>query len=135
MTAYLKDYTGNVLAITDEEVSGDWHLGLVRAAGKLIAGRAAPTDTMGSFGVTVPGSNREHIMGNWSTVPRCPIVEVFDVNEEGGEQYNFSTFGGTTTDVITLTANATCACGQIVRHRVQMDLTPSEVIYEIMNAE
>lgn len=135
MTAYMKDYGGDVLAITDEEVAEDWRLGLVRAAGKLISGRAAPLDSQGSFGVTIAGSNREHILGNWGGVERCPITEVYDVNEEGGEQYNFSTFGSTTTDVITLTANATCKCGRINQHPVQMDMTPSEIIYEIMNAE
>ena len=135
MTAYMNDYTGDVLQITDEEVAANWRLGLTRAAGKLIAGRAAPADSTGSFGIAIAGSNREHIQGNLGVEVNCSLVEVYDVKEEGGEEYNFDSFGGSSTDVMTLTANATCACGRIVRHPVQMNMTVSEIIYGLMNAE
>lgn len=130
----MKDYTGNVLAITDEQVASDWRLGLLRALGKVAKG-ARPSDSTGSYGVTVAGSNREHVMGNWGNVPHCPLVEIYDIREEKGENYNFDSFGGTTDDVMILSAKATCACGRIVKHPVAMDIDPGELIYRVMHAD
>lgn len=130
----MTDYTENVLAITDEQIAADWRLGLLRALGKVARG-ARPSDSTGSFGLTVSGSNREHVMGNFGSIPGCPLVEIYDVREDRGEEYNFSTFGGSTTDVIILSANATCECGKIVKHPVAMDITPGELIYMVMRAD
>lgn len=128
------DYKENVLAITDEQVAADWRLGLLRALGKVARG-ARPTDSMGSYGTTIAGSNREHVMGNFASVPPCPLVEIYDIGEEKGENYNFSTFGGSTDDVMILSANATCACGRIVKHPVVMDIDPGELIYKVTHAD
>jgi hypothetical protein len=130
----MADFKGNVLAITAEQIAADWRLGLLRALGKVALG-ARPSDSTGSFGVTVAGSNREHVMGNWSTIPACPLVEIYDIREERGEEYNFSTFGGTTSDVMILSANATCACGRIVKHPVSMEISPGELIYMVTHAD
>jgi hypothetical protein len=131
----MTDFKENVLAITDEQVAADWRLGLLRALGK-VARYARPNDSMGSYGVTVPGSNREHVMGNFGgTIPSCTLVEIYDIREEKGEDYNFSTFGGSTNDVIILSANATCACGRIVKHPVSMNIDPGELIYEALHAD
>lgn len=130
----MADFKENVLAITDKQIASDWRLGLLRALGKIARG-ARPSDSTGSFGVTIAGSNREHVMGNWGNVPHCPLVEIYDVREERGEEYNFSTFGGTTSDVIILSANATCACGRIVKHPVAMEISPGELIYMVTHAD
>lgn len=130
----MTDFKGNVLAITDEQIAADWRLGLLRALGKVARG-ARPSDSTGSFGVTVAGSNREHVMGNWSNIPHCPLVEIYDIREERGEEYNFSTFGGSTTDVMILSANATCECGRIVKHPVAMEIMPGELIYMVTHAD
>lgn len=130
----IEDFKDNVLAITDEQVAADWRLGLLRALGKVARG-ARPSDSTGSFGVTISGSNREHVMGNFSSIPGCPLVEIYDVREDRGEDYNFSTFGGSTSEVIVLSANATCECGRIVKHPVSMDITPGELIYMVTNAD
>lgn len=133
----IKNFTGNVLAITDEEVKNDWHLGLLRALGKVARG-ASPLDSMGSWGVTVPGSNRAHIRGGLGTGNSrpCPLVEIYDVREERGEEYIHDTFnGGSTKDIMLLKAKATCECGQIVKHPVEMEISPGELIYMVMNAD
>lgn len=128
------DYTGNALAITDTEVASDWRLGLVRALATVALG-AAPDDSTGPYGVTIPGSNREHVIGNFGpSKPGCPLVEIYDVKDTGGSRYNFSTFGGSSDEIILLTANATCKCGQIVKHPVSMEITPSDLIYSVLNA-
>lgn len=130
----IKNFTGNVLAITDEEVKNDWHLGLLRALGKVACG-ALPLDSMGSWGVTVPGSNRAHIRGG-DGVKYCPLVEIYDVREERGEEYIHDTFnGGSTKDIILLKAKATCECGRVVKHPVEMEISPGELIYMVMNAD
>lgn len=131
----MKDFKGNVLAITNEQVAADWRLGLLRALGKVALG-ARPSDSTGSYGVTVAGSNREHVMGNWGNVPHCPLVEIYDVREEKGEEYIHDSYsGGSTRDVMILSANATCACGRIVKHPVAMDIDPGELIYRVTNAD
>lgn len=130
----MKDYKDNVLAITDAQVAADWRLGLLRALGKVARG-AVPSDSKGSYGVTVPGTNREHVMGNFSTINGCPLVEIYDVREEKGEHYNFDSFGGSTDDVMILSAKATCACGHIVKHPVAMDIDPGELIYRVTHAD
>lgn len=130
----MDDFTENVLAITDKQIASDWRLGLLRALGKVALG-ARPADSTGSYGVTIAGSNREHIMGNFANIPACPLVEIYDVREEKGEEYNFSTFGGSTNDVMILSANATCACGRIVKHPVSMDIDPGELIYKVTHAD
>jgi hypothetical protein len=131
----MKDYKDNVLAITNEQVASDWRLGLLRALGKVAQG-ARPSDSTGSWGVTVAGSNREHVMGNWGNVPPCPLVEIYDVREEKGEEYIHDSFnGGSTKDIMILSANATCACGRIVKHPVAMDIEPGELIYRVTHAD
>lgn len=134
MTHYMRDYTDNVLAITDEQVAGDWRLGLLRAAGKVMTA-ARPTDsTHGRFGMTVPGSARAHMEWQFGT-KGCTLTEIYNIQEHKGERYNFSTFGGSTDDVITMTALGTCACGTVERADVTLDMDPGELIYSVMNAE
>jgi hypothetical protein len=131
----IQDYTGDVLAITNEQVASDWRLGLLRALGKVAQG-ARPSDSTGSWGVTVAGSNREHVMGNFGNIPPCPLVEIYDVREERGEEYIHDTFnGGSTKDIMLLTAKATCACGRIVKHPVTMEVSPGELIYAVTHAD
>jgi hypothetical protein len=135
MIEYLKDYKEDALKITDAQIAADWHLGLVRAVGKVVAGGAYPQDSMGSYGSTIAGSNREHVMGNWGNIPRCPLVEIYEPSEEGGEEYHFSSFGGSTSNVIVLRAKATCQCGRLVKHPVSMNVAPDELIYNVMHAD
>lgn len=131
----MNDFKGNVLAITDEQIAADWRLGLLRALGKVARG-AVPSDSKGSYGVTVPGTNREHVMGNFSTINGCPLVEIYDVREEKGEEYIHDSYsGGSTKDVMLLSAKATCACGRIVKHPVAMDIDPGELIYRVTHAD
>lgn len=134
MTMYLRDYTGDVLSITDEQVAADWRMGLTRAAGRSIRYGITPADSTGRFGVTVPGSNREHMRGGFGN-RSCTVVEIFNIKEEGGEEYNFSTFGGDTRNVMTLSCLATCACGLLVKHPMSMNVAPDEFIYMVMNAD
>jgi hypothetical protein len=131
----MKDFKGNVLEITNEQVAADWRLGLLRALGKVAKG-ARPSDSVGSYGVTVPGSNREHVMGNFASIPGCPLVEIYDIREEKGENYIHDSYsGGSTNDVMILSAKATCACGRIVKHPVAMEIDPGELIHLVTNAD
>lgn len=134
MTHYMRDYKEDVLAITDEQVAADWRMGLLRATGKVVAGRALPTDSTGSYGMTVPGSDRAHVSGGYGD-QFCPLVKIYDIDEQKGERYNFDTFEGSTNDVVTMVALGTCECGKVDRTRVTVDLDPGELIYAVMNAE
>lgn len=130
----MKDYKGDALTITDEQVSADWRLGLLRALGK-VATEALPTDSIGSYGGAVQGSNREHVTGG-NGHRFCPLVEIYDVEEQRGERYNFDSFsGGNKDDVMVLKANASCACGRLVKHPVSMEIDPGQLISRVTNAD
>lgn len=134
VTHYMRDYKENVLSITDEEVAADWRMGLLRATGKVVSGRALPNDSTGSYGMTVPGSNRAHVSGGHGE-QFCPLVKIYDIEEQKGERYNFDTFGDSSNDVVTISALGTCKCGKVDRARVSVDLDPGELIYSVMNAK
>lgn len=134
MTMYMRDYTGDVLSITDEQVAADWRMGMTRAAGRAIRYGIAPSDSTGSFGITIAGSNREHIRGGGG-VRNCKVVEIFNIKEEGGEEHHFSTYGGSTSNVLTLSCLASCDCGRLVKHPMSMNVSPDEFIYMVMNAD
>lgn len=129
----MKNYEGDALTITDEQVAADWSMGLLRALGK-VATDALPADSTGSYGGPLPGSNREHVTGG--NINRfCPLVEIYDVQESRGERYNFDSMGGSRDDVMVLKANATCACGRIVKHPVSMEIEPGQLIARVANAD
>lgn len=134
-TMYMKDYSGNALDITDEQVAADWRLGLLRSVARVMQYSIVPEDSTGRFGIVVPGSNREHVRGPMHTNRGCAIVEIYDVKEEGGEEYNFSTFGGDTRNVLVLKGKATCACGKLIAYPMSMQIAPDELIYTVMNVD
>ena len=134
MVFYMEQFPGDALSISDEEIRDDWRLGLVRAAGRVVADSALPNDSRGRFDSTVPGSNREHVQGSIGQ-RGCKLVAIYEVSEEKGERYNFSTFGDSTSDVVLLEAKADCACGLLKRHKVSMEVIPGELIYLVTNAQ
>lgn len=135
MIEYLQDYKEDALKITDEQVAADWRMGLVRAVAKVVAGSAAPTDSMGSYGITIPGSNRDHVQGSLGNNTRCQLVAIYELREEGGERYEFDSFGGKDYNVLYIYALADCKCGRLQRHPVQMDINPGDLIGEVMRAD
>lgn len=134
MTHYMRDYKEDVLAITDEQVAADWRLGLLRAAGKVVAGRALPRDSTGSYGITIAGSNRAHVSGGYGE-QFCPLVKIYDVEEQSDEISNFDSLDDSTSAVIIMSALGTCKCGKVDRAPVSFSLDPGELIYSVMNAE
>lgn len=131
---YFNDFKGDALAITDAEVAADWRMGVLRATAKVIQKSALPKDRTASYGVTVPGSNRAHVMGGGGT-KFCPLVEVFDVDEDRDVERDYDTFPGPERTVVVLSAKATCACGQIVKHPVSMTITPGNLIQYVVSAD
>ena len=135
MIEYLKDYEGNALEITDEQVATDWRLGLIRSLAKVVAGQAAPTDSTGPYGSTIPGSNRDHVQGSFGNNTRCELVAIYNLREEGGERYEFDSFGGKDYNVLYIYALADCKCGRLQKYPVQMDISPGDLIGEVMRAD
>lgn len=135
MTMYMRDYKGNALAITDEEIATDWRLGLLRSAARVMQYSIAPEDSSGRFGIVVPGSNRAHIKGESFSSGGCSVVEIYEVKEEGGEEHHFSTYGGSTDNVLVLSGKATCKCGELVAYPMSMKIAPDEFIYSVMNVD
>lgn len=130
-------YTENVLAITDEEVSKDWQLGLLRAMGSVVAGSALPSDHTGPWGQPVAGTARAHLAypGLGSTETPCTITEVYSITEDSFEEWEHNSFGDDNSRSRTeLRALATCACGRLVRKPVAMAVSVGELISTITSA-
>lgn len=131
----IKLYEGNSLDITDEQVAADWRMGLLRSIAKVMRQSAYPTSGIGSYGATIPGSDREHVMGNFSSIAGCPLVEIYSAKEERGEEYIYDSFsGGYTVDIAVLSALATCKCGRIIAQEVSMNVSTGELIHLVTNA-
>lgn len=135
-----EDYKGNVLAITDEQVNANWRLGLLRSIGNVVSVSALPSDSTGSWGAPVSGSNRDHLsyqgFGSYGT--RCSIVEVYDIKEDSYEEWEHNSFaegGGNSRTLTGLNALATCACGRLVKHPVAMSIPVGELIYAVTQTE
>lgn len=133
------DYKDDVLAITDEQIAGDWRLGLLRAMGRVVAGSALPADSASRWGVSTPGSNRAHLeyRGFGSTEDQCSIVEVRDIKEDSCDEWEHNSFdvGDNKRTNTELRALATCACGRLVNYPVSMTIPVGEFIYAVANAE
>lgn len=124
----IKQFAGNTLAITEEQVATDWRLGLLRALGEVVT-RALPNDTIGNYGAAVKGSNREHVSGGMD-VRFCPLVEIYEIREEQAHRSLQDTMGGSE-EVTVLKAQASCACGRLVKHPVSLDINPGTLISEV----
>ena len=133
MSFYLKDYQGNALAITDDAVASDWRLGLVRGVARFMRYSILPSDSTGSYGITVEGSNRAHL--EISREDSCRVTEIYDIQETSEKDYNFDTFGGSEYEVILLSCKATCACGRLEKYEMSMTVRPDELIYSITNSD
>lgn len=125
----LVDRKLDVLAITDEQVSKEWQLGLARQLGRLLKqtnvegmkhlGRTSVKD---EFGITV-GFTRG-----------CPIAQVRDVEESSGKQNNWGDTYDTDTQVTILSGKVTCACGEVVDQEIDKEITVGDMIRSVTSA-
>jgi hypothetical protein len=129
----VKNYEGDALAITDEQVAADWRMGLLRSLAKVLT-EALPRDSETRYGGSVKGSNREHVTGTMG-MKFCPLVEIYEVREDKGHQYLFSTFGGSTDEVTILKAKASCKCGRLVKHPVELEVPIGSLISQVTNTD
>src|SRR6478735_3289327 len=99
----IKDYSGNALAITDEQVASDWQLGLCRAIAKAILNgwpMLKINERTGPYGTPLPGSLNEHLEGARTSIkdedgvttgfdrtPACPITEIYEIEESSAMRY------------------------------------------------
>lgn len=148
----IKDYKGNVLAITDAEVKADWRMGFLRAIAK-VALNTYPSlrisESSGRFGVNIGGGMNEHLEGARRAVNNedgitvafekdaaCPIVEIYNITESSSTHYEFSTYGDDGGSPVTLiTAEVSCSCGKIVRQDASVEIRAGEFIAAVTNAD
>lgn len=147
----IKDYPGNVLAITDEQVAKDWRLGFGRAVAMAVMdGYPALkiNEPMGAFGAVMPNSMNEHLEGarrpildedgittGYNREPACPIVEIYNLEESSSTHYEFSTYGDDGGSPVTLiSARVSCACGKIVKQDASAEIRAGEFIAAVTNA-
>jgi hypothetical protein len=147
----IKDYPGNVLAITDEQVAKDWRLGFGRAVAMAVMdGYPALkiSERMGRFGANLEGGLNEHIEGarrpildadgittGYNREPACPIVEIYNLSESSSTHYEFSTYGDDGGSPVTLiSALVSCSCGKIVKQEAAAEIRAGEFIAAVTNA-
>ena len=130
MTTNPIGYAGNLLTITDSEVSEDWRWGFLRAAGRMMQ-EALPLDFSDEKNLPVAGSHREHIAGKDGMLG-CPITEVYNFKEESGEDYPELLEEFHPEDLLA-TALASCACGEVQQGKVAFIVNPGEVTSYLMS--
>lgn len=119
-------YKGNVLAITDEEVSHDWRLGLIRSLGKVVAAQGKVKEALGRFGNVLPDSMNAHMA-------TCSIADVSTLVEDSDEESQFDTFQDRSTNITTLTGTVTCACGRVKDEISIVTIYAGELIQLVVN--
>lgn len=120
----LKNYEGNVLEITNEQVAENWHLGMLRACGQLIAKRPwimHPSTLRGMRLFANPEASA-HFRKN-----ACSIVSVTSMEESS---VTVSEYGEVEQKTV-LTAIVNCACGHISGHPAQVNFTSGEIVERI----
>lgn len=149
----IKDYKGNVLAITDAEVATDWRMGFLRAIAK-VALNSYPAIRINEpaasrFGGNIEGGMNEHIEGarrpildednittGYTRDDPCPIVEIYNLVEDSSTHYEFNSFGDDGGSPVTLiTAEVSCACGKIVRKDASLEIRAGNFISAVTNAD
>jgi hypothetical protein len=148
----IKDYPGNVLAITDEQVAKDWRLGFGRAVAMAVMNgypALKVREPMGPFGADLPGGMNEHIEGarrpivdsdgittGYNRESACPIVEIYNLSESSSTHYEFSTYGDDGGSPVTLiSALVSCSCGKIVKQLASAEIRAGEFIAAVTNAD
>lgn len=148
----IKDYKGNVLAITDSEVKADWRMGFLRAIAKASLNNYPSlriNERTERFGGNIEGGMNEHLEGarrpvvnednittGYNREAPCPIVEIYNVTESSSTHYEFSTYGDDGGSPVTLiTAEVSCACGKIVRQDASVEIRAGEFISAVTNAD
>ena len=132
----MKDYEGDALAISDEQVAADWRMGVLRGVARVMKDGAEPLAGRARFGV-VEGSPLAHLspQGLFGSFGEgCKIAELYDLEEAGGKEYIFGTGGGSEYDTIRLSAKANCACGKLVKEPVEMNVPPGDLIASVLRA-
>lgn len=136
---YMKEYEGDALAITDAEVTANWRMGVLRGVARVLKIGGLPLGGTDRWGKVQEGTNRAHLtpagLPFGGAGEGCSISELYELEEESDKEYVFSTNGGSEYDVTVISGKATCACGRLVKEPVRMNITPGDLIAEVMNAE
>lgn len=127
-------YKENALAITDEQVSANWRLGLLRAIAKVVVSHGLPKDSQERWGGATRGSNREHIKGRIG-LRSCQLVEIYDITEDSGKKYYGDTYEEEGMPITKINAKATCVCGHLVKHPVEAMIPAGRFIVEVTTAD
>lgn len=120
----LKSYESNVLEISNEQVSENWNLGMLRACGQLIAEQKwimHPSVLPGSRLRFNAGASM-HFRNN-----SCSIVSVKEIQESS---VTTSEYGETEQDTV-LTGIVNCACGHISGQFAQASFSSGAIVERI----
>lgn len=148
----IKDYPGNVIAITDEQVLSDWRLGFGRAVAKTVVNGYPGlriSEPSGRFGENPKDGMNEHIEGarrpvvdgdgittGYNREPVCPITEIYNLTESSSVHYEYGTYGDDGGSPVTLiTAFVSCSCGKIVKQKAEAEIRAGEFIAAVTNAD
>lgn len=120
----LKNYEGNVLEITNEQVAENWHFGLLRACGQLIVNQnwIMHPPTLPGMRLRFNAEASSHLRKN-----NCSIVSVTSMEESA---VTVSEYGEVEQNTV-FTAIVNCACGHISGKHAQANFSAGEIVKRI----
>lgn len=120
----LKSYSGNVLEITSEQIAENWHLGMLRACGQLIAKQnwIMRPRTLAGMRLAFNAEASTHFRKK-----ACSIVSVENIEESSVTTSEYGDVEQTTV----LTATVTCACGLVSGQLAQANFSSGEIVERI----
>lgn len=116
MTTF-KNFTGNAVTITDEEIAEKWELAVIRGLARLIIELPFVRDG---------GETYRHLR-------QCAVTEIIDVTESSAKDSSGDTWGESET-VVQISGKVSCSCGQIIRRRATRNVEVGELLRNVIEA-
>lgn len=107
----MKNFSGNVLEISSDQVAEDWRLGMLREVGRKIAENVyimRPVPLVG-MRMSIDWDATRHCMKAYNATG-CEIISVENIDEESRREGDYDEED---TIVTAVTAIVTCSCGEM----------------------
>lgn len=114
MTTF-KNFTGNAVTITDEQIAEKWELAMIRGLARLVIEFPVARDR---------GETYRHLR-------ECAASEVINVQESSTRESVGDTWGDSET-FVQISGEISCSCGQITRRRVTRNIEVGQLLRGII---
>lgn len=120
-------------AVKEEEEANDWKTGYKKAVSGVIAEEGSIVDGPGrsSWGSYMPAINQERT----NHFRKCGALDIRNVEESEWEEWDFNSMDSRQTShtEYNVTADATCNCGEIVKEKIEVSGTFSDITRRVLS--